>query len=108
MIDVTPILSVILVSVFTTVANFLNKSKSNTLFVYILAVLGDPPLLSTLGARLLFNMKEAGAKGLNEGTSCGSKSTISDIEFDAPPEAAASQSHDEATEGEIIEIEETC
>ena len=53
-------------------------------------------------------MKEAGAKGLNEGTSCGSKSTISDIDFGAPPEAVAIQSHDEAAEAEVIEVEENC
>ena len=82
--------------------------ESNTLFAYILDVLANPSLLSILGARLLFNMKEAGAKGLNEGTSCGSKSTISDIDFGAPPEAAAGQSHDEATEAGVAEIEEIC
>ena len=88
--------SVILVSVFEIVGNF--TTESNTLFTYTLEALANPSLLSILGSRLLFNMKEAGAKGLNEGTSCGSKSTISDIEFGAPPEAAASQSHDEAME----------
>ena len=97
--------SVILISVFEIVANV--TDDSNALFTYALEVLSNPPLLSILGARLLFNMKEAGAKGLNEGTSCGSKSTISDIDFDAPPEATASQSH-EAMEVEIPEIEEIC
>ena len=96
--------SVILVSVFEIVGNF--TDESNALFAYILNVLGNPALLSILGAHLLFNMKEAGAKGLNEGTSCGSKSTISDIDFGAPPEAAASQSQDEAMEAGILEIEE--
>ena len=98
--------SVILVCVFAIVINF--TDGSNAPFTYALEVLANPPLLSILGARLLFNMKEAGAKGLNEGTSCGSKSTISDIEFGVPPEAATSQSHDEATEAEITEIEEIC
>ena len=82
--------------------------ESNAPFLYILDALANPSLLSILGARLLFNMKEAGAEGLNEGTSCGSKSTISDIEFGAPPEATASQSHDEAMEAGISEIEEIC
>ena len=98
--------SVILVSVFEIVEDF--TLESNALFAHILTVLANPPLLSMLGARLLFNMKKAGAKGLNEGTSCGSKSTISDIEFGAPPEAAASQSQDDATEAGITETGETC
>ena len=98
--------SVILVSVFA-IADSLTL-ESNALFGYILDALANPPLLSILGASLLFNMKEAGAKGLNEGTSCGSKSTISDIEFGAPPEAAVSQSQDEAMETRIPEIEEIC
>ena len=98
--------SVILVSVFEIVGNF--ALELNALFAYALEVLANPTLLSILGARLLFNMKEAGAKGLNEGTSCGSKSTISNIEFGAPLEAAAGQSLDEATETETSEIEEIC
>ena len=98
--------SVILISVFEIIDNL--TSESNALFTYILEVLVNPPLLSILGARLLFNMKEAGAKGLNEGTSCSSKLTISNIEFGAPPEAAMSQSQDEATEAGIPAIEEIC
>ena len=97
--------SVILVSVFQIVVNF--TDGSNALFTYVLNVLGNPPLLSILGARLLFNMKEAGAKGLNEGTSCGQKSTISDIEFAAPPGAGISQFY-ETTEAGNTEIEEIC
>ena len=97
--------SVILVSVFEIVGGL--TDKSNALFAYVLPVLGNPSLLSIFRARLLFNMKEAGAKGLNEGTSCGSKSTMSDIDFGAPStEAAASQSHDEVMETGIPEIEE--
>ena len=96
--------SVILVSVIAIVVDL--PIGSNARFAYVLSVLGNPSLLSVLGARLLFNMKEAGAKGLNEGTSCGSRSTISDIEFGAPPEAATSQSHDEATEAGITKVEE--
>ena len=99
------ILSVILVSVFGIVANLTQKSV--TLFGNILTVLDNPSLLSILGTRLLFNMKEAGAKGLNEGTSCGQKSTISDIEFAAPPGAVISQSY-ETTEVGNTEIEEIC
>ena len=99
------LLSVILVSVFGIVSNLTQKSV--TLFGNILTVLDNPSLLSILGTRLLFNMKEAGAKGLNEGTSCGLKSTISDIEFAAPPGAEMSQSH-ETTEAGSTEIEEIC
>ena len=98
--------SVILVSVMAIVVDL--PIGSNARFAYVLSVLGNPSLLSLFGARLLFNMKEAGLKGLNEGTSCGSKSTISDIEFGAPPEAAASQSQDDATEAGITETGETC
>ena len=99
--------SVILVSVFTIADNL--TLESNALFTYILSVLGNPSLLSILAsARLLFNMKEAGAKSLNEGTSCGSKSTIGDITFGVPPEATESQSRDEATEVGTHEIEEIC
>ena len=98
--------SVVLVSVFAILVDFVSGSEA--LFAYILTILGNPSLLSILGAHLLFNMKEAGVKGLNEGTSCGSKSTISDIEFGVPPEAAESQSHDEAMEAGIPEIEEIC
>ena len=79
--------------------------ESNALFIFILGVIANPPLLSILGARLLFNMKEAGAKGLNEGTSCGSKSTISNIKFGVP---LAHQSLDETTEAVITEIEQIC
>ena len=74
--------SVILVSVFQIVTNFMEGS--NALLAYVLAVLANPSLLSILGSRLLFNMKEAGAKGLNEGTSCGLKLTISNITSGTP------------------------
>ena len=48
--------SVILVSVFHIIINF--TIGLNALFLYILSALDNPPLLSILGARLLFNMKE--------------------------------------------------
>ena len=83
-----------------------NFVTAETTRFFVLALMGNPAFLSVLGARLLFNMKEAGTKGLNEGRSCGSKSTVSDIEFEPPPEAAATtQSRDGPTEAsEIIEI----
>ena len=51
------------------------------------ATLGNPSILSSVGARLLINMKEAGAKGWNEGmgSSAGSKATVSGMDFAAPP-----------------------
>ena len=49
--------------------------------------LGNQAILSSVGARLLINMKEAGMKGLNEGmgSSAGSKATVSGMDFAAPP-----------------------
>lgn len=51
------------------------------------STLGNPAILSSVGARLLINMKEAGAKGLNEGTgsSSASKATVSGMNFAVPP-----------------------
>ena len=43
---------------------------------------GSPSFLSILGTHLLFNVKEAGERGIYPGTSHGSKSTMSDIAFD--------------------------
>lgn len=48
--------------------------------------LGNPAILSSVGARLLLNMKEAGAKGLNEGMgSSVARVTLSGIDFVEPP-----------------------
>lgn len=49
--------------------------------------LGNTAILSSVGARLLINMKEAGEKGLNEGmgSSADSKVTVSGMDFAAPP-----------------------
>ena len=98
--------SVILVSVFEIIVNF--TSESNAPFSYILTVLANPSLLSILGARLLFNMKEAGEKGLNHGRSCSSKSTMSDIDFATPHPAIVSESQGEVEEPGIIELEDIC
>lgn len=70
--------SVISVSVIQIIGNVFN---GGTFLAAVLNSVGNPALLSLLGARLLFNMKEAGAKGLNQGTSCGSRSTVSAIGF---------------------------
>ena len=99
-------LSVILVCVFDIVKDL--KADSDALIIHTLGVLNNPALLSVLGTRLLLNMKEAGAKALNEGTSCGAGSTISNIEFSTSPEVAASRSLDETREVGITEIEEIC
>lgn len=81
----------------------------NMLLCTIFSAAGSLPLLSLLGARLLFNMKEAGEKGLNQGTSCRKKSTSSEINFIEPAHPTTMQSDDEAavevgTQG----IEEIC
>ena len=41
----------------------------NTLAANVLVTVGHPAFLSILGSRLLLHMKEAGEKGVNEGTS---------------------------------------
>lgn len=50
--------------------------------------LGNPALLSSVGARLLLNMKEAGEKGLNKGMGSSiagvSKATVKGMDFAAP------------------------
>ncbi|KAL5512653.1 hypothetical protein ACEPAG_2919 [Sanghuangporus baumii] len=58
---------------------------SNELLAGILAALGNPAFLTILGNRMLFNLKEAGERGQNEGTSYRVPSrTISDIDFAEP------------------------
>ena len=58
----------------------------------VLEVIGNPASLSIIGAQLLFNMKEAGEKGLNAGTSCNSK-TVSDIDFAASRASTGQPEH---------------
>lgn len=71
--------------------------------------LGSPAILSSVGARLLINMKEAGAKGWNEGmgSSAGSKATVSGMDFAAPPAqtSVASRVGGEEELGMVEEIE---
>lgn len=98
--------SVILVSVLQILDD--NLGEDSTLLSAILTSVGSPAFLSILGARLLFNMREAGEKGLNEGTSCESKSTVSGIDFAEPPQAAAEHSQEELGLDEAIEMEEIC
>ena len=96
--------SVIFVSVLKIVTD--NIGDGGTLLSVIFGLVSNPALLSILGARLLFNMKEAGEKGLNEGTSCGSKSTVSEIDFADAPQAGTELSRVDATQDEAIEMEE--
>lgn len=58
----------------------------STLVIVLQSSLGSPAILSSVGARLLLNMKEAGAKGWREGmgSSAGSKAAISGMDFAAP------------------------
>ena len=95
---------VILVSVLRIITN--NLGEATTLLSIILAQVGNPAFLSILGARLLFNMKEAGEKGLNEGTSCGSKSTVSEIDFADAPQVTTGHSQENPVQDETIEMEE--
>ena len=88
------------------ISNFI----SNSIPAIVLGIsLGNPAILSLVGARLLINMKEAGAKGLNEGmgSSAGSKATVSGMDFAAPPTqtSVASRVDDEEELGMIEEIE---
>ena len=86
---------VILVSVLNIIGNLID---ANLALISILDVAGDPALLSVIAAHLLFNMKEAGEKGHNQGTSCGSKLSASRMEFAAPPEAATTQLQTDTSE----------
>ena len=47
---------------------------------YILQEMGSPAFLCVLGSRLLFNIKEAAERGVNEGTSYKLK-TLSNMDF---------------------------
>ena len=62
------------------------RIRVSSIFVSdILNVLGNPALLTILGSRMLFNLKEVGERGQNEGTSYRtSTSAMSDIEFTDP------------------------
>ena len=67
---------------------------------------GSPALLSVLGTYLLFNIKEAGEKGLNQGTSCVLTSAIN---FAAPLRVVTmSESQDKMGESEIFVLEGIC
>lgn len=91
--------SVVLVSFLKIVANAVDVNSDAG---SILVALGSLSALSLMGSRLLFNMKEAGEKGLNQGTGCNTNSTASSIDFATPFEGTIA----EAPEGEETEITE--
>ena len=51
--------------------------------VSVLNALGSPTLQCVLGSRLFFNLKEAGERGVNEGTNWASY-TLTGIDFSDP------------------------
>lgn len=71
----------IFVSVFSIVGDELYSN--NTVIESIVLALGSPTLLSILGSRMFFNLKEAAEHGVNVGTNWSSYSH-SAIHFDAP------------------------
>ena len=97
---------VILVSVFRIIAG--TTIDESFVLIIILSMVGSPAFLSVLGTRLLFNMKEAGVKGLNQGTSCDTRSTMSDIHFTETFPTLASLSQHEKLEATVTETKEIC
>ncbi|EJD04446.1 uncharacterized protein FOMMEDRAFT_155573 [Fomitiporia mediterranea MF3/22] len=67
----------------------------NPFVALVLSAIGIPTLLCILGSHLLVNLKEAGERGVNEGTNYRSR-TVSDIEF-AEGAPAAVGSNEEGT-----------
>ena len=74
---------VIFVSVFA-IMDF-RLQIPNALVTHVLDALGNPAFLCILGSRMLFNLKEAGERGQNEGTSYDATlRTVSEMEFAEP------------------------
>lgn len=74
----------------------------------VVGLIGCPAFLSSVGARLLLNMKAAGEKGLNEGMgSSASRATVSGMDFAAPFAQRSDVPHEDEGEsiGEIETIE---
>ena len=74
-------------AISTSVFNILNfkVQVSNIFLSGVLTQLGNPALSSLLGSRMLFNMKEAAERGLNEGTNYRTPpSTMSEMDFAEP------------------------
>ncbi|EJD00607.1 uncharacterized protein FOMMEDRAFT_159364 [Fomitiporia mediterranea MF3/22] len=55
----------------------------------------SPTLLCVLGSHLLINLKEAGERGVNEGTDYRSR-TVSNFEFDRGAPATAGSNEEES------------
>ena len=56
--------------------------KSSTIVVIVLQSLGNASFLCIIGSRLIFNLREAGELGVNEGTNYRvSSQSASEIEF---------------------------
>ena len=85
----------------------LNNIIPSTIPVFVLGnLIGNPAILSSVGARLLINMKEAGAKGLNEGMgSSMPRASISRIYFVASPDQSSGTFRAHNDEERIEEIE---
>ena len=92
---------VIVVSVLKIISVFVD---ANQLLASIVEFAGSSGFLSVLGAHLIFNMKEAGEKDLNQGMSCAFQTTISGIGFAISP-AADSYTSEEMAEIRITERE---
>ncbi|EJC99532.1 uncharacterized protein FOMMEDRAFT_160599 [Fomitiporia mediterranea MF3/22] len=74
-----------LLAIMCCVFNILNFKVpvNNDVLEMFLQQAGNPSFLCILGSRLLFNLKEAGKLGVNEGTNYRTTS-MSTIEFDQP------------------------
>ena len=91
-----------------TVFNFLNMlgdviNLSATLTL-IFTVGTNPALMSIMGARILFNMKELGERGLNQGTICEMRSITSEINFALPEITIAGDSTECAEESRDVNV----
>lgn len=88
----------------------LNNFVSPTIPLFILgSLIGNPAILSSVGARLLINMKEAGAKGLNEGMgSSVPRASVSRMYFVAssPQTSETFRAYDDGGMAEEIEMAE--
>lgn len=63
-------------------------SQYTTLEV-VVQLIGDPALLSIFGAEMLFNMKKAAEEGANQGTSCKTDSSMTQMDFAEPTVSSA-------------------
>lgn len=96
------LIRLILISACAIVGDFIPTSLP---LVVVISSVGSPAILSSLGARLLLNMKEAGEKGLNEGMGSNiSKATVSGIGFAEPLAQTSVVSRDAGGVYEEIEM----